>query len=252
MKEKLLAVEHPDLVLSCNGKMYDELKGNRFYGLIDMDLNPQKPWIGNLNVPSVHSQARIISSPVAFIGQAFNTVSYTHEYAPALNVAACLFDNLTLHSMIREQGGAYGSGAVNNAMASHFYFYSYRDPNIVNSIKAFDKSIKNVLEGNFDSEDLSEAKLEIIQSSDAPISPGSRADLAYGWLREGKYPAIRQAFRDKILGLTKEQVIEAIRSEILPKREASAIIVFAGKELLEKENAKFAELHETPLTIEPI
>ena len=58
----------------------------------------------------------------------------------ALSIAAFLFDNLTLHTRIREQGGAYGGGSVSNALSGSFYFYSYRDPNIVSTFKAFEDS----------------------------------------------------------------------------------------------------------------
>lgn len=252
MKEKLLPLEKPDLVLSCDAQTYDELKGNQFYGLMDMDLKPYKPWKSDFTLPEVPSQGRVISAPVAFISKVFTTVPYVHEYAPALNIAAFLFDNLTLHSAIREQGGAYGGGAVNNAMSGYFYFYSYRDPNISNSLKAFEKSIQNILEGNFDEDDLAEAKLEMIQSMDSPVAPGSRADLAYGWLCEGKTPELRQSFRDRLLALTKDQIIEAVQMEVAANWDKGAAVVFAGKELLEKENLHLAAEKKPQLKIEAV
>lgn len=252
MKDKLLAVENPHLVLSCDAKTYNELKAHQFYSLLDMRLKPYKPWKGQFELKNIPSQGRIISSPVAFIGKVFKTVPYIHQHAPSLNIAAFLFDNLTLHTAIREQGGAYGGGASYNAMSGDFYFYSYRDPNIFNSLDAFGKSIKNVLNGDFTEESLTEAKLEMIQSMDSPVSPGSRADLAYEWLREGKTPEIRQDYRNRLLALTRDHVIEAVKAEIKPKWEKSATVIFAGKELLEKENALFAAAHKPVLKIESI
>ena len=252
MKDKLLAIEKPDLILSCNAKTYDELKGNNFYGLLDMPLNPNQSWQAEFQLANTPSQGRVISSPVAFISKVFQTVPYVHKYAPALTIAAFLFDNLTLHAAIREQGGAYGGGAVNNVMSGQFYFYSYRDPNIFDSLEAFDKSIQMVLKGDFDDEDLSEAKLEMIQSMDSPISPGSRADLAYEWLREGKTLEIRQAFRDKLLTLNKNDIIEAVREVIVPRWNKGTTVAFASKELLERENVLLEAAHKSPLTIENI
>lgn len=252
MHERLFAVENPDLIISCDAKTYDELKGNHFYGLLDMELKPYKPWQGHFELPQVPSQGRIISAPVAYICKVFNTVPYVHEDAPALSIAAFLFDNLTLHSAIREQGGAYGGGTVSNAIAGNFYFYSYRDPNIYTSLEAFDKAIKNLISGDFDEDALSEAKLEMIQSMDSPISPGSRADLAYVWLREGKTPQIRQAFRNKLLALTKEDIVSAVKRQVVNNWEKGATVIFAGKELLEKENALLAANHKPTLKIETI
>lgn len=252
LNDVLLSNEKPDIVLSCDARTYDELKGHHFYGLLDTPLKSHRPWKGDFSLPNVVSQGRVISTPVAFIGKVFSTVSYTHDYAPALNIAAFLFDNLTLHSTIREQGGAYGGGAVNNAMMGYFYFYSYRDPNILNSLEAFEKSIKKIVKGDFDEDDIEEAKLEMVQSMDSPVSPGSRADLAYGWLCEGKTPEIRQEFRNKTLALTKDQIIEAVSTEIAPKWEKGATVVFAGKDLLEKENKDMIALNKSPLKLETV
>ncbi len=239
--EKLFCVENPDLVISSDTSIYDELKGNGFYGLSHMETHPYKPWKNPLEPANIKSQGRLIASPIAFTGKVFKTISYVHPDAPALGVAACLFDNLVLHRKVREIGGAYGGGSVSNAISGSFYFYAYRDPNIASTLKAFSDAVQKVAKGDFEDSDLVEAKLEIIQSLDDPVAPGSRAIHAYGWLREGKTTQVRQAFRDKLLSLTKEEVISAVKSHIIPNMDDGAVVVFAGKELLQKENKKLPE-----------
>ncbi|HRD54942.1 MAG TPA: metalloprotease, partial [Parachlamydiaceae bacterium] len=144
---------------------------------------------------------------------------------------------ICLHQKIREQGGAYGGGAVCNAMGGTYYFYSYRDPHISATLDAFKEAIQMMIEGHFDEEDLEEAKLEMIQGMDAPVSPGSRAYLAYCWLAEGKTEELRQKFRNKVLAATKEDIVKAVKKHIEKQYESAKTIVFAGKELIEKENA---------------
>jgi Zn-dependent M16 (insulinase) family peptidase len=200
-------------------------------------MKPFKPWdCTDYSLPTELPQGRIIPSPIAFISKVFKVVPYMHPHAPALNIAAFLCDNLVLHAKIREQGGAYGGGAICNSMASNFYFYSYRDPNIRSTLEAFDEGIAELVAGNFDDADLEEAKLEMIQTLDAPVAPGSRGDFAYGWLREGKPQPVRQKFRTAILELTKDDVIAAVKSEILSEKTNGIEVVFANKELLDKEN----------------
>ena len=184
----------------------------------------------------IPSQGRIIASPVAFIGKVFKTVNFIHPDSPVLALAASLLDNLTLHPIIREQGGAYGSGAVSNALSGNFYFYSYRDPNISKSLEAFDIAIKDLAQGKFDEQDLEEAKFDIIQGLDEPVPPGLRGEHAYAWLSEGKTQEIRQTFRDNLLSTTRKQIIEAVNNHILPYHEKGVTVVFGGQELLEKEN----------------
>lgn len=252
IQKRVTCLKDPHLVLSCDAAMYDQLKTHGFYGLKDIATSPYQPWLGQVPVTPVPPQGRLIASPVAFIGKVFPTVSYTHPAAPALNIASFLFDNLTLHAKIREQGGAYGGGAVSNPMSGNFYFYSYRDPNIVSTFKAFEEAVQNVIQGNFDESDLEEAKFEMIQGLDSPVSPGSQAEIAYGWWREGRSFEIRQAFRNKLLALTCEEVINAVERIIVPNMNKGSAVVFAGKELLEKANQELIAEGKEPLLIENV
>lgn len=238
MQDQFLCLDGHHLVLSCSADAYTKLRKEKFYALGELETHAYAAWrSSDYPIEEIEPQGRAISTPVAFTAKVFRTVSYTHPDTPALSVAAALFDNVVLHKLIREQGGAYGGGAVNNALSGHFYFYSYRDPNIGSTLNAFDRSIAEILEGKFQDSDIEEAKLEIIQGIDSPISPGSRAELAYSWLREGKRHAVRQDFRDRLLGLTRSDIMEAIRQHIIPNLDSGKEVVFAGRELLEKENA---------------
>ncbi len=238
LKSKLLCANQADLVISSDQAIYEELQIKQFYGLTDLPLSSYQPWQNHFTLEPVESQGRVISSPVAFTGKVFKTISFVHHDAPALGVAACLFDNLVLHTRIRERGGAYGGGAVSNAISGNFYFYAYRDPTIATTLEAFEEAVREVVEGNFDQGDLEEAKIEIIQSLDDPVAPGSRALHAYSWHREGKTTEVRQAFRDCLLKLTCQDVIKAVREHIAPQLANGSTIVFANRELLDRENKK--------------
>lgn len=252
LKHKIFITTQPDLVISSDFESYQTLKQHHFYGLSGIPFQASAPWNCTLPLPVVEPQARIIASPVASIGKVFNTVSYTHPDAPALNLAAPLFDNLTLHKKIRETGGAYGGGAVCNALSGNFYFYSYRDPNIVSTLTAFESAIDNILAGQFDAQDLEEAKMEMLQDMDSPIAPGSRAEIAYSWLRDGKTLKTRQEYRDRLLGTTCEDVIAAVQRHIIPNFASGATVIFANKDLIDKENSLLEALGRPSFKAIPI
>lgn len=252
LHHKLLGLENPHLILTSDAAMFDEIKGNGLYGLKDLETKPFAKWKGKYALQTPYSHARIITSPIAFIGKVMKTISYTHPDAPALSIAAFMLDNLTLHTQIREQGGAYGGGAVSNAMSGNFYFYSYRDPNISSTLDAFEKSVQDLAKGKFQKSDLEEAKLEMVQALDAPVAPGSRGDLAYGWMREGKSLEVRQTFRDRVLSLTPKQVTDAIKTHVVEGLSSATTVVFAGKDLIEKENAKMLSTGHLPFPIKSI
>lgn len=137
-------------------------------------------------------------------------------------------------------------------MSGNFYFYSYRDPNIVPTFKAFEEAVQTIIKGEFDESDLEEAKLEMIQGLDSPISPGSQAEVAYGWWREGRTFEMRQAYRNKILALTREEVMDAVERIIAKQMKQGAAVIFSGRELLETANAELQAAGHSPLLIESI
>lgn len=239
LRPQLLCLENPHLIITSDAAIYDELKHRGFYGLSQIETNPYPKWKGEFSLPTLSTHGRLIPTPIAATTKVFKTISYIHPDTPALAVATCLFDNLVLHPTVREQGGAYGGGSSYQSLSGIFYFYSYRDPNINATLRAFEKAVEEILEGHFDDEDLNEAKLEIVQGLDDPIAPGSRGDYAYGWMREGKTLEVRQAFRNRILAVAKDDVIHAVKTHIVPQLEKSVTVVFAGKELFAKEKVSF-------------
>lgn len=247
MQEHLSSLDQPHLLITCGRKTYDSLKGNHFYGLNNLDMKPIQPWeVRPLSVCNL-LQGKVIASPVAFTAKAMTTVSYVDKASPALSLAANIFDNTFLHRKLREEGGAYGGGASFNSLSGNFIFYSYRDPHIFSTLKAFDEAVLKVMNGDIDDSDLEEAKLERIQDFDSPISPGSMGDVAYGWFREKKTRALRQEFRDRLIAVTKEEIIEAVAVHIAPQMEHAPTVVFAGKELLDKENLLLMRAGKRPI-----
>ncbi len=237
LKDRLLCLNHPHLVLSCSEEMYGEIKNEHFFGLADLPAKNFSAWKDDYSITAVASQARLIASPVAFTTEAFKTISYLHPHSPALSASTHLFENKVLLRRVREQGGAYGSSANFSPALGNFYFHSYRDPHIAQTLKTFHDAIDSIASGHFDERDLEEAKLGVIQQLDMPMSPGSRAITAYSRWREGKTESLRQSYRDRLLALTPKEVQHAVEADLVPKKSSGVIITFAGKELIEKENA---------------
>lgn len=252
LKNTLLCLDKPDIVLTCDGEFYQTIKQQHFYGLDKLPTKPYAKWQPNYAPLHICSQGRITSSPIAFTAMVLKGVPYQHPHSAALQVASFLCTNLVLHSKIREQGGAYGSGAVANAMAGTFYFYAYRDPRISSTLEAFRESIEEIVAGHFEATDLEEAQLEMLQGLDAPVSPGDHGEVAYHHMREGRTNDVRAEFRRRLLNLSKEEVIVAVRAHLLPQLQTSVAVVFAGKELLEMENQLLASRGYAPLKIETI
>ena len=248
IKKALFHCHKPHLVLSCDQETYEVLKKEHFYGISKLPVTPMVPFSLQPTALQGLSQGRPISAPVAFTSMGFKTIDSNDERAAYISIATELFDNKILHPKIREQGGAYGSGSSYNATTGSFYFYAYRDPQLKNTIDAFQLAAKEIATGNFTEDDLDEAKLGLVQHFDAPSSPGSRAYTAYVWQRENKVLSWRQNFRNKVLTATKKEIVDAVKTALIPKLESGCVVSFASKKLLEKENKKMAR----PLPILPL
>lgn len=237
LQELCLGIQGGDLVLSCDKETVAKLKREKFYGLMEVPSKPFIPWQGNYPVRHTESQGRMIASPVAFTALLFSSVWYTHPHAPALSIASEIMENKVLHKRIREQGGAYGTGAVNGVLSGQFYFYAYRDPHLSSTVDAFHEAVEAIVSGTFDDSDVEEAKLGLFQDLDSPIPPGARAITAYGRLRGNRTPEVRQLFRERLLKLTKEEITHAAKEHLTIGIEKGILVSFAGKGLLGKENA---------------
>ncbi|MFA6916925.1 MAG: insulinase family protein [Parachlamydiales bacterium] len=252
LQTHLLHGNYADLTVACDDTTFKELQANDYFGLNSMPKRPFYPWLNNVKPTKIPSQGRVVASPVAFTSVALPSIPYAHPDAPALRLAAYIMDNVHLHTAIREQGGAYGGGANCNTMAGIFSFYGYRDPNIQNTLNAFQTAIHTIAAGDFTDDDIFEAKLEIIQGMDSPIAPGSRSDVAYTWWRESKTYAMRQKVREITLGLNREQIALAVQQHIVPGFDVATTVVFANNELLESENALLKAQGKAELKILPV
>lgn len=89
-----------------------------------------------------------------------------------------------------------------------FHFFSYRDPNFSETLKAYNKSIDWVLDGKLTEQDIAEAKLAIFQRIDAPVSTGRKG---LGYFKSGITHEMKQVRRERFLDTTKEQLIHVCR-----------------------------------------
>lgn len=235
----LVGACQPNLVLSCAEREKENLT-RHLTSLADSfpARKVSAAWnTEEIEIQPVHSQGRMIASPVAFNALGLESVPYSHPDSAALMVATDLFENIVLHKEVREKGGAYGSGANYAPTTGHFIFYSYRDPHLSRTHKAFLKALERIAAGKFKSRDLEEAKLGVLQNLDAPLSPGQRARAAYGWLRTGRTYELRDSWRRAILDCSKEAVTSAV-SRLADKTDRGVFISFAGESLLKKEAKK--------------
>ncbi len=84
------------------------------------------------------SEALVAPSQVNFVGKAFNLYEAGYQYHGSINVITGLMRTMYLWEKVRVQGGAYGAFCGFDRLSGAFWFGSYRDPNLLDTLKIFD------------------------------------------------------------------------------------------------------------------
>ncbi|MFH2219143.1 MAG: insulinase family protein [Pseudomonadota bacterium] len=189
------------------------------------------------------------SSAVSFVAQSFETVRMAHEDAPALSVISKIIRSMYLHREIREKGGAYGGFSIYSFESGLFSFGSYRDPHIISTLKAFDNASIFIRSGNYTDEDIKEAILQVCSEIDKPDTPGAASKKAFFRKIISLSDDMRKQFKEKLLELTRRQVIQAAEKYFHEKNGDRAVAVISGEEKLKLANEK---LSENPLELHRI
>uniref|UniRef100_A0A8C8IV26 Pitrilysin metalloproteinase 1 n=1 Tax=Oncorhynchus tshawytscha TaxID=74940 RepID=A0A8C8IV26_ONCTS len=139
--------------------------------------------------------------PINFVSECIRTVPFTHEDCASLNILARMMTSKYLHGEIREKGGAYGGGA--RMGGGLFTFYSYRDPNTVQTLSAFRKGVDWAISGQFTQQDINEAKLSVFSAVDSPVAP---SDKGMGRFLSGITDELKQAHRERLFAVTDKNI----------------------------------------------
>ncbi|WP_415891681.1 insulinase family protein [Neptuniibacter sp. PT8_73] len=169
-------------------------------------------------------QAWVTSTQVSFCAKAFPTVAVDHPDSAPLTILGDFLRNGYLHRVIREKGGAYGSGAGQDSGDAAFRFFSYRDPRLSETLDDFDGAVKWLLETDHDAQKLEEAILGVVSSIDKPGSPAGEAKQAFHSSLFGRTPEQRKAFRARILNVTVDDLKRVAKTYLLDKEGSVAVV----------------------------
>jgi Zn-dependent M16 (insulinase) family peptidase len=180
------------------------------------------------------------ATAVSFVAQSFETVRLEHKDAPALAVISKILRSMYLHREIREKGGAYGGFALYNSEDGLFSFASYRDPHIDSTLKVFDRAADFIRSGDYSEEDIHQAILQICADIDKPDAPGAAARKAFYREIISLSDEARQNYKERILTLTRKQVLQAAEKYFDPQIHTKAVAVVSGEQQLNAANKKLS------------
>jgi len=192
--------------------------------------------------PQLYKTFFSLPMQVNYVVQSLPIPHYTHADTPSLHILADLMSSNVLLREIREKGGAYGGGS-RTSRDGVFNFYSYRDPNLLETYDAFKRGIDWASANKFSDQDIKETKLKVFSSVDRVESP---LEKGLRYFITGISDEMRNNYRQKLLNVGRDDIVRVAR-EYLEKpisEKKSSQVIFGS------QNANLKELENQGWSIE--
>ena len=169
---------------------------------------------------------------VFYTARALPTVPLTHPESAPLQILAQLLTHKHLHHEIREKGGAYGGGAYARGLGGLFGFYSYRDPNPLNTMNIMSSAGTWARDREWSARDIEEAKISVFQGLDAPESVSEEGMTRF---LQGISDEMMQTRRERLLDVTAKDVKTVAQKYLVDGSDKSSLAVLGEKKPWLKE-----------------
>ncbi len=175
-------------------------------------------------------EAWVTQTQVQFCAMSFPVVGMLHPDAAALRLLGPIMRNRTLHSALRERGGAYGGGATYAAEESCFHLFSYRDPRLEGTYDDFLAAVEDVCRQPPTQDQLDEALLNLIAAMDKPASPAGEVMQVLTGQLTGRDRTFRAKVRQQLLATEVVDIQRVAQTYLIPKQARRIAIVPADCE----------------------
>lgn len=166
-----------NLIISVTGeeKDLDDIKDD-FKDYIE-ELDSGKTVAGSFDFKDKNkNEGYYITSNVVYVSKGYDLTKLGQKYVGDLTVLANILNSSFLHNEIRAKGGAYGGGITIPRTAT-LATYSYRDPNLKNTVEVYDKIGDFVKNLKISDEDLKNFIIGSMNTFDPLLSPEQIGEL---------------------------------------------------------------------------
>jgi len=133
-------------------------------------------------------------------------------------------------------------------MSGTFALLSYRDPNIINTLNVYRKAEEFISQNKISREEMEKTIIGTIGSLDKPMDPSSKGYIAMIRDFTGLTDSDRLKFRQMILDITPELLLEAASRYFARVADTAVIAVYSSFENLQRAN----EILEPKLELEKL
>lgn len=189
---------------------------------------------------SPNNEGLMTPSKIQYVAKGFSFLKMGYSYTGHLQVLRTIANLDYLWNRVRVQGGAYGV-FVNFTRSGMMLFSSYRDPNLKETLDAYDMLAEYLNAFDADEREMKKYIIGTISRLDAPMTPqmkGERADINYF---TGLTQSQIQKERDEILS-TKTEDIKALASMARDIAKNDFICVLGSESKIKENKDLFKQL----------
>lgn len=180
-----------------------------------------------------------VATKVNYVGQSVQVLDAGEPVHGSAVVADNFLGTGYLWDHVRVMGGAYGAMASFGHHSGVFNFVSYRDPNLLETMRIYEGAGKALMDaaGNMSQAELELAVIGAIGEMDTPSSPDQQGFESFRRWMVGETAAERQQLRDEVLSTTPQELIDfGRRLDAAFRANPKHNVVIGSKSALEAAN----------------
>ncbi|MBE3554842.1 MAG: insulinase family protein [Thermicanus sp.] len=182
------------------------------------------------------NEGLMTAAKVQYVAKGYNFKKLGYDYTGSMQVLKTILNLDYLWNKVRVQGGAYGN-LVGIDRNGNIYFASYRDPNLEETLKAYDEMVEYVRNFQADEREMTKYILGTISRLDTPLSPSMKGEKGDALYFSGLTKEEVQKERDEILSTTVEKIRQF--ADLLDKVLNEKVICVLGNEEKIRANQAF-------------
>lgn len=187
--------------------------------------------------PSLHggNEGLTVPAQVNYVAKGTDLFRYGFEMDGSVLVVSKYLRLTHLWEKIRVMGGAYGAFSLFDPNSGIFSFISYRDPNLLETVQAYDASVDFLQSLHLTDKELTSAIIGAISDLDAYQLPDAKGFTSMKRYLTRVTDEMRQKYRNEVLSTTNEDFREF--ADVLAKvRDYGDVVVLGSAEKIASAN----------------
>ncbi len=229
-------VNSNDMIVSI---INEQESANKFFDKL------QKSLIAKMNTKDINikssptkffklKEAYKTSSNVNYVVKSADLKKYGFEYNSKITVLTNILNTSFLYNEVRAKGGAYGVG-MSVSLNGILYVYSYRDPNIKNTIDIYDQIDKFVENMSFDEKEMKQFIIGTVNQFNPPMTTFTKGSRSINMYLSGRTIEDYENYLENMLHTTVDDLKKF--AQIIKKAMKENHLVVVGNDIKIDEDA---------------